>query len=247
MARLNPLTVILLLVLVRLAGAMTPTTSDTLVTAGGPIVVEVHGHASFRLDWAEIAILVDPVGDASDHLRDGHPRLILITHRHGDHFAADLVRELASDGTVIVAPQAVAESIPDLDPIPLAYGQGHQIGDFTVTAIPAYNTTAERQGFHPRGRGNGYVLERLGVRVSISGDTEDVPELAEVGPVDAAFLCMNLPWTMSVDQAARAVAMLQPTVLYPYHYRHRDGRFADLDRLEALVGDQCDVRRLAWY
>ena len=32
------------------------------------------------------------------------------------------------------------------------------------------------------------------------------------------FLPVNQPYTMTVDQAARAARMFSPKVLYPYHY-----------------------------
>ncbi|MBD3220648.1 MBL fold metallo-hydrolase [bacterium] len=221
--------------------------TDTLATDTGRIVVHAVHHASFLLEWDDLVIAVDPVGDARDFLRLGRPHVVLVTHRHGDHFDADMIRTLASDHNVVITPLDIAESIPACEAVLLVNGDTHTVGDLAVTAVPAYNHTPERLAFHPRGRDNGYLLERRGVRVYVSGDTEDIPEQADLAPVDAAFLCMNLPWTMSVDQAARAVAMVAPRVLYPYHLRHRDGSHADLDRLDALLDDRVAVRRLAWY
>jgi L-ascorbate metabolism protein UlaG (beta-lactamase superfamily) len=37
-----------------------------------------------------------------------------------------------------------------------------------------------------------------------------------------AFLCMNLPFTMTPQQAASAALEFKPRVVYPYHYRGQD-------------------------
>jgi L-ascorbate metabolism protein UlaG (beta-lactamase superfamily) len=230
-----------------LATQASPAPSDTLVVADQAIVIHPVHHASFLLEWDDVIVAIDPVGDVDHFLRLGRPHLILVTHRHGDHLDVDIVRELAADHNVVISPPDVAEMIPACDPVALMSGDAHLVGDLRVTAVPAYNVTAERLAFHPPGRDNGYVLERDGARVYIGGDTEDIPELAAIGPVDAAFLPMNLPWTMSVEQAIHAARMVQPRVLYPYHHRNRDGTHADLDRLERELGPDIEVRSLAWY
>jgi len=220
--------------------------ADTLTTAAGPLVVQPVEHASFLLQWGDLLVAVDPVGEAERYLRLGRPQLVLVTHKHGDHFDPDVLRELAGQHNVVITTPLVAESVPSCDAVMLVNGESHVLGDLRVTAVPAYNTSPERLEYHPRGRDNGYLLERGGVRVYISGDTEDIPELADLAPVDAAFLCVNLPYTMSVAQAARAVGLLRPTVLYPYHFRNGDGSHADVEALSGMV-DGAEVRVLGWY
>ena len=39
----------------------------------------------------------------------------------------------------------------------------------------------------------------------MSGDTEDIPEMRALEKIDVAFVCMNLPYTMTPEQAADAV------------------------------------------
>ena len=77
-----------------------------------------------------------------------------------------------------------------------------------------------------------------GLRIYVAGDTEDIPELKELKEIDVAFLPVNQPYTMTVDQAARAARMFSPKVLYPYHY----GSTA-IDELPAkLKGSGVEVR-----
>ena len=40
--------------------------------------------------------------------------------------------------------------------------------------------------------------------------------------IDIAFLPMNLPYTMTIEQAADAVAAIKPGEVYPYHSKGSD-------------------------
>lgn len=200
-------------------------------------------HASFVLQSGATTIYVDPVGAAEDFKRFPAPDLILITHIHKDHLAPELVAALKRTDTPIVGPATVIEQ--------LGYGTTISNGDsltvagLAIEAIPAYNITAERLKFHPRGRDNGYVLSKDGARLYISGDTEDIPEMRALRDIDIAFVCMNLPFTMTVEQAASAINEFQPGVVIPYHYRGKE-EMSDIDAFEKLVAG-AKVEKLTWY
>ena len=98
-------------------------------------------------------------------------------------------------------------------------GETSESNGISIEAIPMYNITRDRLRYHEKGRGNGYVLTLGDKRVYISGDTEDIPEMRVLKDIDVAFICMNLPYTMTVDQAADAVKEFKPGIVYPYHYR----------------------------
>ena len=112
----------------------------------------------------------------------------------------------------------------------------------TLEAIPMYNLTEERLQYHAKGRGNGYVVTLGGTRVYISGDTEDIPEMRALENIDVAFVCFNLPFTMTEGQAADAVNEFRPGIVYPYHYRG-----SDLALFTGLVDDSIEVRTGDWY
>ena len=112
-----------------------------------------------------------------------------------------------------------------------------------------YNLREEALKFHEKGRGNGYILNIGGKRIYISGDTEDIPEMRSLNDIDIAFVCMNLPWTMSVENAASAVLDFKPEVVYPYHYRGTNG-LSDIQNFKEIVEEsstEIDVRLLNWY
>lgn len=94
-----------------------------------------------------------------------------------------------------------------------------------------------------KGRGNGYILTYGGLRVYIAGDTEGIPEMRALKNIDVAFIPMNLPYTMTPEEAADAVRAFKPKVVYPYHYRNSDtNAFA-----AALKDTGIDVRLRDWY
>ena len=111
-----------------------------------------------------------------------------------------------------------------------------------VEAVAAYNTTEGHLQFHPREREDcGYVLTLGGTRVYIAGDSEPTPEMRSLEGIDIAFLPVNQPYTMTVDQAAEAVRALRPAIFYPYHYGEVE-QVTDLDRLAREVAGLTEMR-----
>ena len=111
-----------------------------------------------------------------------------------------------------------------------------------VEAVAAYNTTPGHLQFHPREREDcGYVLTIGGTRIYIAGDTEPTPELQALRKIDIAFLPVNQPYTMTVDQAVEAVKALKPAIFYPYHYGEVDEK-TDIDRLVRELEGVTEVR-----
>jgi L-ascorbate metabolism protein UlaG (beta-lactamase superfamily) len=165
-------------------------------------------------------IHVDPVGRYADYGKLHKADIILITHEHSDHLDAKAVSQIEKKGTSLILNQAARDQL----------GKGQALGNgdsltvlgVRIQAVPAYNTTPGRDKFHPRGRGNGYVLQLGNKRVYVAGDTEDIPEMAELGDIDIAFLPVNQPYTMTSQQATDAAKMIKPKVLYPYHYGETD-------------------------
>jgi len=203
-------------------------------------------HASFVISAPEAVIYVDPVGKPEAYAKFRPPDIILITHTHGDHFDPALLGALRREQTAVIGPQAAIDQLKYGQA--MANGERRTVKGVGIEAVPAYNLTKERLQFHPRGAGNGYVLAAGGRRIYVSGDTEDVPEMRALRGLDYAFVCMNLPYTMTVEQAASAVLEMKPRVVIPYHYRMKDG-FSDLDKFKRLLaGDPAiEVRLLKWY
>jgi L-ascorbate metabolism protein UlaG (beta-lactamase superfamily) len=219
-------------------------TGSTVPTNKGNLVIHPVTHASFVMSWDNKTVYVDPVGGVGAY--DGLPRpdLILVTDTHGDHMDAATLTGLAGTA-LIIAPAAVKEQLPASIKTQTLIMQNDVVMErlgLTLEAIPMYNLTEERLQYHAKGRGNGYVVTLGGTRVYISGDTEDIPEMRALENIDVAFVCFNLPFTMTEGQAADAVNEFRPGIVYPYHYRG-----SDLALFTGLVDDSIEVRTGDWY
>jgi L-ascorbate metabolism protein UlaG (beta-lactamase superfamily) len=234
-------------VLTATCGAEPALTADRIATKDGDLIIHPINHATLALGWTNLTLYIDPVGGGRRFAGLPKPDLILLTDIHGDHLNADTLKAVATDKTQLVARSAVVEQLPaELRgrTTILANGESKSLLGLTIEAVPMYNTTPERTKFHPKGRGNGYVLTFADQRVYLSGDTEDVPEMRALKRIDLAFVCMNLPYTMTPEQAASAVREFRPKIVYPYH-----SRGSDLEKFKKLVGEDVsvEVRLRDWY
>ncbi|PLS23141.1 MBL fold metallo-hydrolase [Neptunicoccus cionae] len=223
---------------------------NEFATDSGTVSVNAIAHASMVLLTPVGTIHVDPVGDVAQYADFPKPDLILLTHHHGDHFNVDTLNGLVADGTKLITNPEVYNQLPEelkAKASQMANGDSGEFNGMSIDAIPAYNTTEERLNFHPQGRDNGYVLVIDGLRVYISGDTEDIPEMRALKDIDVAFVCMNLPFTMDVEAAASAVSEFQPKYVYPYHYHGRDGGTQDPEAFAKLLNDAVQVKMGNWY
>lgn len=231
--------------------AESPEAGITDQSAELPVVHPVS-HATAVMEWDGTTIYIDPVGGAALFSGYDAPDIVLVTDIHGDHFSSETLQALPLGDARLIVPDAVAKQMQD--PLAgqaeiLANGSNIEAAGIRITAIPMYNLREEALDFHTKGRGNGYVLEKDGIRVYFSGDTEDIPEMRNLEGIDMAFVCMNLPFTMPVERAADAVLEFAPERVYPYHYRGNPN-VSDTGIFRELVeaGDAgIEVIQLDWY
>lgn len=208
-------------------------------------------HASAILKWGDQVIYTDPTGGAKAYAGQPSANIILVTDIHGDHLSPETLSAVLGDASLIV-PQAVKDKLPEElaeKAAVLANGETITEQDFNITGVPMYNLPEASDSPHTKGRGNGYVIEKDGERVYVAGDTAGTPEMRGLKDIDIAFVPMNLPFTMGVEEAADAVLEFKPKKVYPYHYRGQDG-LADINKFKELVnaGDpNIEVVLLNWY
>ncbi len=227
-------------------------TPDQVKTKKGVIIIQPILHGTSVLTWNEKTIYLDPYGGAKAFQGINNPDLILITDIHGDHMNVETLESMETSKATIIAPQAVADQLPDvLKSKTTIIGNGEkteQLG-ITIEAIPMYNLPEDPESRHTKGRGNGYILTIEDKKIYFSGDTEDIPEMRALKNIDVAFVCMNLPFTMNIDQASSAVLEFKPKIVYPYHYRGQGG-LNDVEGFKKLVNSknkEIDVRLRNWY
>lgn len=210
-------------------------------------------HATMILAYKDAVIYVDPVGGTQMFTGQEKPNFVLITDIHGDHMDPSTLQAMDLTNTVVIAPKAVADKLPSKmktkEMVVLNNGETKTYDGLTVEAVPMYNLRPEALKFHEKGRGNGYILTLGDERIYISGDTEDIPEMTNLNDIDIAFVCMNLPYTMTVESAASAVLDFKPKKVYPYHYRGTEG-MSDVGKFKSLVNEKnqdIEVVQLDWY
>ena len=219
--------------------------AEEFATGKGKVIITPINHATLVIEWGGKTIYVDPVGMADWYKTFSKPDLVLLTHVHGDHFRESVLKAVVGPKTQLVTPPALAGVLSaglKAKAIAVANGTSTEKVGFKLEAVASYNTTPPRKRFHPKGQGNGYVLNLGGKRIYVSGDTEGTPEMLALKNIDVAFLCMNLPYTMDVAAAAKAVKTFKPKVVYPYHSRGQDTA-----TFKKLVGNSAEVRLRNWY
>lgn len=189
--------------------------------AGETVGITLIKHGSLEIHYKSLSFQIDPVsglGKPTDYAAE-FPKAdyILVTHEHGDHLDKEAIAALRRENTVLITNARCAEM--------LGWGKVMANGDRQVLqkgicleAVPAYNYSESHLQFHPKGRDNGFVLTLDGLRIYIAGDTEDIPEIAQLKDIDIAFLPVNQPYTMTVEQCVKAAQTIAPKVLIPYHF-----------------------------
>ncbi|MBR3659576.1 MAG: MBL fold metallo-hydrolase [Bacteroidaceae bacterium] len=213
-----------------------------------PLLVTLIKHGSLEFSYKGASIQIDPVsgyGKNTDYAKE-FPKAdaILITHEHGDHLDKDAILALSKNVTKVIMNEKSHQQT-GLGEV-LTNGQRAWLnGGIAVEAYPAYNTTPGREQFHPKGNGNGYHLHFWGtLNAYVAGDTEVIPEFADIRNknqhrVTVAFLPVNQPYTMTVDQCVNAAKMVNPEVLIPYHFSQTDlsGLADRLPEMKVLLRD----------
>lgn len=194
------------------------------------VKIYFFGHASMMINFNGTIIHVDPVKQYAQY--DSQPKadIILITHEHSDHLDKDTIAKLTKKETKLIVTKTVFDKLNS--GLVLVNGKSWQDKNIKIEAVPAYNTTKDRDKYHPKGTGNGYILNLGNKRIYIAGDTEDIPEMANIKNIEIAFLPMNQPYTMTPAQVVNAVKMIKPKIMYPYHFGE-----TDMAQLQNLMKD----------
>lgn len=210
-------------------------TADIFSIKHGSLAAHIGGKWFY---FDPVTAAAQPVTDYTDLPKADY---IFITHGHGDHLDPAAIAQLLKEGTKIICNPASAEKVAAIEveginaPVIAALANGESFATaegWKIDAVPAYNIAEEKQNFHPKGEGNGYVLTVNDFSLYVAGDTEKIEELSQLKDIDVAFLPCNLPFTMTPEQCATAAKMFSPKVLFPYHYGE-----TEIQQLADLLSD----------
>jgi len=218
---------------------------DIIQTSQGDLKITFIGHGTVMFTFEGKIIHVDPVGRYADYSQLPKADLILITHEHGDHLDAKVIKIISSEKTALVLTEKCVEKAKIEDGIIMKNGDIKTVQNLKIEAIAAYNIKHMRSPgnpYHPKGVGNGYIITFGDKRVYVAGDTENTPEMKALKNIDIAFLPMNLPYTMTPEMVADAAKAFMPKILYPYHYGNTDTSkivelLKDVEGIEVRIRD----------
>jgi L-ascorbate metabolism protein UlaG (beta-lactamase superfamily) len=233
MSVFNLLTMVYVVPLVLAAAGKADLEKDTIPTSKGDLRITFVGHATLMFEFGGTTIHVDPVSTYTDYTALPKADAILITHEHGDHLDKKAIDAVSTKDTVLLLNEAGQKQLKSGEA--MKNGETKEIKGIKIEAVPAYNIVNTRgpgQPYHPKGNGNGYVITFGDKKVYVAGDTENIPEMANLKDIEVAFLPMNLPYTMTPEMVAEAAKVIKPKILYPYHFGE-----TDTAKLQALLKD----------
>ncbi len=185
------------------------------------------GHAAFRLKGRAQTVYIDPVemeycgARARRLFAAPEPAdIILLTHQHTDHCNADSFKRMRTPATIVIGPRGCRDKIRGLVQ-EMSPGERMEAGGVTIRAVHAYNVSRHRSPgtpFHPKDTGIGYVVTLDNFTVYHTGDTEPIPEMVQVGPVDVALVPVDGHYTMSPEEALQTATTVKAKTMIPMHY-----------------------------
>ena len=181
------------------------------------------GHASFQINVNDKVVYIDLYRSKQlrERVPDELPRatLVLSTHSHNDHCFPEAVKEVRALDTTVIAPADCGEKlggkITSLKP-----GEVTEVQGIRVKAVHAYNVKRFRSPgnpYHPKGFGVGYLISAEDKTIYFAGDTDVIPEMSELGPVDVALLPCGDTYTMDNSDAVEATKIINPKMVMPMH------------------------------
>lgn len=193
--------------------------TDTYETSAGNVDITLVGHSSLIIGFDGKIIHVDPYGKAGNYSDLPKADLVLITHEHSDHFDPQAMEQIIRTDTEIITSQTVADRYDQAD-MYMENGDVYGWENIQIQAVPAYNIKHKRENgehYHPKGKGNGYVLTFGDFVLYIAGDTEPIPDMDELEDIDVAFIPERFPFAPNSDDFFRIAKKIRAKVIYPYH------------------------------
>ena len=203
------------------------------------LIIEWLGHSGFKVKGEKV-LYIDP------YQCDAHEKadIILITHSHYDHCSIADVKRISTSSTIVVGTPACQsklnyERVVMKDFKIVRPGMKLNVLGIGIEAIPSYNLNKK---FHQKSEENvGYVISLNGKRIYHAGDTDKIPEMANLKNIDVAMLPVGGTYTMDAREAAEAADIIKPGIVVPMHYGKAVGSLQDAQTFKKLCKQKVEL------
>lgn len=179
--------------------------------------VTINYQSSIRIERANMVIYFDPY-KISEAKNDAD--YVFITHGHYDHYSESDIKKVMKDDTKFIVTSDVESKIKALgitedNVMVIAPGENYVVDALKFSTIPAYNVS---KNYHPKTNNwVGYNVTIDGYNYYVVGDSDVTDELKNV-KCDVIFVPVGGTYTMTDEEAIKAVNEMKPKYAIPYHY-----------------------------
>ncbi len=203
------------------------------------LIIDWLGHSGFKVKGEKV-LYIDPYECNADEKAD----IILITHSHYDHCSIADVKRISTASTIVVGTPACQsklnyERVVMKDFKIVRPGMKLNVLGIGIETIPSYNINKK---FHQKSEENvGYVISFNGKRIYHAGDTDKIPEMANLKNIDVALLPVGGTYTMDAKEAASAADIIKPGIAVPIHYGKAVGSVQDAQTFKKLCKQKVEI------
>lgn len=187
--------------------------------------ITYYGHSVFLLGDGKYSLIIDPFLDGNPvapvKSTDIKVDYIVVTHAHGDHLG-DAVSIAKRCNATIIANNEIADYVKSKS------AQAHNMHIGGKVKLPfgevkltiAHHGSVTPDGVYG-GNPTGALVTIGGKRVYHTGDTGlfyDMKLIGEMNPVDVMLCPIGDNYTMGIDDAVKAVELVNPKLVIPMHY-----------------------------
>lgn len=188
--------------------------------------ISFYGHSCFGIEYNGVRLLFDPFITPNEQAKGIdistiRPDYILVSHGHSDHVADVETIGRASNATVVAAYEIASYYAgKGLPHHPMNIGGLWDFGKFRVKAVNAVHSSVLPDGTYA-GNPMGFIVSGGDKSFYYSGDTALHTDMQLIGQkyvIDVAFLCLGDNFTMGIDDAVSASALVRCDTIVGMHF-----------------------------